>query len=491
MQLFLLSRHKWRGYLELINERNDNLSIASEISRINHNIAAAYSACSDKGATLPSAQNSAHLAETIDSITSGGSTAPERKEVNFYDYDGTLLHSYTVAQATALTSLPALPSHEGLICQGWNYTLAQVQAATDYLDIGCNYTTDDGSTKLYCFVPKDTKISQLKICLTMEPEESATIHWGDGTTSVVSNSASTSAKIISTKNNYSEATADTVLCIRIVGGQFTLGGTGVTVFGESTTAFYSFPLLEKVQIGSNCIGLYSNAFQNCYSLASVSIPTSVISIDDSAFQKCYNLAFAAIPTGVMSVGRAAFQECHSLANVSIPMSVTTIGEKAFYHCTSLSFVSISDSVTEIGNIPFEGCTALKKAVVHAVLQAVPSQLFNECSSLVSVTLPDSFPCIGDYMFRANYKLYRITVPASVSSIGNLAFYYCQSMMIVDLTAFKGPTQIPTLANDYYSVSNNLGGKIYVANSEMLSAFRSATNWSTVPADKFAIKEASV
>lgn len=472
-------------------ERNDSLSIASEISRINHNIAAAYAACSDKDATLPSVRNSAHLAETIDSITSGGSTAPERKEVNFYDYDGTLLHSYTVAQATALTSLPALPSHEGLICQGWNYTLAQVQAATDYLDIGCNYTTDDGSTRLYCFVPKDTKISQLKICLTMEPEESATIHWGDGTTSVVSNSASTSDRIISTKVNYTEATADTVLCIRIVGGQFTLGGTGVTVFGESTTAFYSFPLLEKVQIGSNCIGLYKNAFQNCYSLASVSIPVSVTSISNSAFQNCYNLAFVAIPTGVMSVGSAAFQECHGLANVSIPMSVTTIGENAFYHCTSLSFVSISDSVTEIGNIPFAGCTALKTAVVHAALQTVPSQLFNECSSLISVFLPDSLPSIGDYMFKANYKLYRVSVPASVTSIGNLAFYNCPSLMIVDLTVFTDPTQIPTLENTYPDAFYNLRGKIYVANSEMLSAFRSATNWSTVPADKFAIKEASV
>lgn len=50
------------------------MSIASEITRINTNIAAAYTALDGKGATLPAAgsQNSANLADTIDTITTGG-----------------------------------------------------------------------------------------------------------------------------------------------------------------------------------------------------------------------------------------------------------------------------------------------------------------------------------------------------------------------------------------------------------------------------------
>lgn len=50
------------------------MSIASEITRINGNIAAAYTALDGKGATLPAAgsQNSANLADTIDTITTGG-----------------------------------------------------------------------------------------------------------------------------------------------------------------------------------------------------------------------------------------------------------------------------------------------------------------------------------------------------------------------------------------------------------------------------------
>lgn len=48
------------------------MSISSEITRINQNIASAYTACNNKGATMPQTQNSANLAATITSITTGG-----------------------------------------------------------------------------------------------------------------------------------------------------------------------------------------------------------------------------------------------------------------------------------------------------------------------------------------------------------------------------------------------------------------------------------
>jgi hypothetical protein len=47
------------------------MTIASEITRINNNIAAAYTACNNKGATMPQTQNSANLATAISSIPSG------------------------------------------------------------------------------------------------------------------------------------------------------------------------------------------------------------------------------------------------------------------------------------------------------------------------------------------------------------------------------------------------------------------------------------
>ena len=63
-------------------------------------------------------------------------------EVNFYDYDGTILYSYTVEEAQALTELPELPSHEGLICQGWNWTLENIKEYNRAINVG---RTTDGS----------------------------------------------------------------------------------------------------------------------------------------------------------------------------------------------------------------------------------------------------------------------------------------------------------------------------------------------------------
>ena len=48
------------------------MSIANEITRISGNIAAAYTSLDAKGATMPATQNSENLADTIDSITTGG-----------------------------------------------------------------------------------------------------------------------------------------------------------------------------------------------------------------------------------------------------------------------------------------------------------------------------------------------------------------------------------------------------------------------------------
>lgn len=51
---------------------NGELAFKGQISRIKQNIANAYTQASQKGATMPSIQNSNNLASTIASITTGG-----------------------------------------------------------------------------------------------------------------------------------------------------------------------------------------------------------------------------------------------------------------------------------------------------------------------------------------------------------------------------------------------------------------------------------
>ena len=67
---------------------------------------------------------------------------PPEKDVNFYDYDGKRLYSYTTEEALALTRLPDLPDHSdiGLINEGWNWRLEDIQSMQDpCVDVGCTY----------------------------------------------------------------------------------------------------------------------------------------------------------------------------------------------------------------------------------------------------------------------------------------------------------------------------------------------------------------
>lgn len=61
------------------------MTIASEITRIQNNIVGAYTALSAKGATMPATQNSANLATTVNSISSGGGDTVTATNNSSYD----------------------------------------------------------------------------------------------------------------------------------------------------------------------------------------------------------------------------------------------------------------------------------------------------------------------------------------------------------------------------------------------------------------------
>ena len=108
-----------------------------------------------KGTT--GAINPQDFSSEIASIESGGGgssavTSASVNDVNFYDYDGTILYSYTKEQFLALSAMPELPTRGVLICQGWIWTLIDAKEyVTDYgmLNIGTMYVTDYGYTRLY------------------------------------------------------------------------------------------------------------------------------------------------------------------------------------------------------------------------------------------------------------------------------------------------------------------------------------------------------
>jgi hypothetical protein len=85
-------------------------------------------------------KNEIHVGELVASGESGsgesGSKELERNDINFFDYDGTLLYAYTWEEAKNLTELPPLPTHENLEVREWNYTLEDIKAQGTETTIG-------------------------------------------------------------------------------------------------------------------------------------------------------------------------------------------------------------------------------------------------------------------------------------------------------------------------------------------------------------------
>ena len=83
------------------------MSIADQITRIRGNISNAYDACNEKGATLPTTQNSANLAATITSIKAGGSSnfVGITREVNSRGVYGFPTESFTFSLPSGATDI--------------------------------------------------------------------------------------------------------------------------------------------------------------------------------------------------------------------------------------------------------------------------------------------------------------------------------------------------------------------------------------------------
>ena len=328
----------------------------------------------------------------------GGGASPSAKpnDVTFIDYDGSILYSYSLAEAQALTDLPTLPSHDGLVCQGWNWTLEAIKALNRPVTVGAMYITDNGATRLRIRIATVGRMT-VPLYIGQTVANGVSIDWGDG--SAAETLAGTGNA--NTSHTYAE-TGDYVISLMPEDGctlSFGDGSSSNCVMGSSGNngRVYS-NMLQDVSIGKNVTSIGGYAFQTCYSLASITIPTGVTSIRDYAFGNCYSLASVTIPDGVTSIGGYAFQYCNSLASVTIPDGITSIDVYVFKSCYSLASVTIPDGVTSIDG--------------HA---------FQNCNSLVSITIPDG-----------------------VTSIDNNAFQFCYGMRYYD---FSACTTVPHLLNN--------------------------------------------
>ena len=390
----------------------------------------------------------------IESIqTGGGSSTVTTDDVNFYDYDGTLVASYSLSEAQALTALPDGPTHEGLIFQGWNYTLEKVKAFTRSMNVGATYTTNDGKTRIYITLGEGRTSPLLGCC----PNGTVIVDWGDGTTPDTLTGTSTSVIQYTPTHNYTSP-GSYVISLTVNGtcgflGSY-IGNDYCYLLKYSTTADtrnrYYQNAITKIEIGDSVTSIGNYTFQNCYSLISVTIPDSVTSIENNLFSGCESLISVTIPDSVTSIGGYAFDGCCSITSVIIPDSVTGIGENAFGACYSLISVTIPDSVTSIGGYAFGCCESLISVTIPDSVTSIENELFSGCYLLTSLIIPNRVTSIGYEAFSGCYSLTSVIIPDSVTSIGENAFGGCHS-----LTSFTISDNVTSIENELFSSCESL------------------------------------
>lgn len=384
--------------------------------------------------------------------TGGGGETASQKQINFIDYDGTILYSYTSAEWEGVSELPSNPSHSGLTSQGWNWTKAQIDSQLSAMPdgdiwVGQMYITDDGKTRLYVHLEKGRLKPSICICVNGR----LIIDWGDGSgTTSISGTSSTSTK--EAEHTYS-ASGDYVITLTVSSGTVTIGGSSSYSFikksgaSGSDHAVYSNSL-QKIEIGSN-VAFANYAFQNCFSLEAITMPSSITSSGTYTFKNCYSLKAITIPSGTAIIKDNSFQFCESLKKVAIPSSVTNTNYNAFYDCRSLSAITLPIGMLTIGSGTFSACYSLKKVLVPSTVTSIEDSAFSSC-----------------------YSLAMMVIPSSVTSIANRAFTDLYGMSEYH---FKSTTP-PTLGGSSVFTRIRSDCKIYVP-ANKLSAYQSATNWS--------------
>lgn len=446
----------------------------------------------------------ATLADAVDTVIAGfgqgGSQAPvSSKAVNFRDYDGTPLYSYTAEEALALSELPPLPSRDGLICQEWNWSLADMQeyvAEYGVCEIGATYITDDGKTRLHITIAAEGRMN-VPLYISQTVAHGVTIDWGDGSAAETLPGTGN----VNTTHTYASI-GDYVIALDVEDGcVLGLGHnrSGINITGTATGMNRGYAsMIRAVFVGKNVTRIGNYVFYYCHSIQNVTIPKEVTSIETYVFCFCYNLSYLVIPKWIVTINGETFYTCTLLRNISIPSTVTTIGNGAFNTCYSLSSIVIPKNVKNIGANAFYQCYNFANVVIPNGVTDIASNLFYNnrrllkidipygvttinssafyyCHSLVNVSIPNTVTSIGNSAFYACVSLSSIYIPGSVKSIDASAFNDCRAIAFYDFTEH---TSVPALANSNAFTGMSADCEIRVP-AALVAEWKAATNWSAV------------
>lgn len=370
--------------------------------------------------------NAQDFASKIASIEVGGGEVVEveRKDVNFYDYEGTLLFSYTLEEAQALTELPTPKGHEGLVFQGWNWEYEDVIALDYPMDIGAMYITDDGKTRLYIKVR--TKVAtDVPLYFSQSVDRGVVIDWGDGTPAETIEGTGW----LNTTHHYGN-TGEYCISLDVAEEcSLTLGSnqSNVSILGlvQNNNPLIYATYLDKVELGYR-VGFTNTTFK-LSPLSSIAISKDCV-FNGAAFYTTSLLKTLVVPqSSIASNGNGASQAANAY---------------------SLEWVLLPKITNSSGNI------------------------VNNCRNLKYIRLAESIKALALNSLRGCYSISEILMPSSLTLLGEYALGEMYSLRLLD---FRRCQQIPTNQGNNTIPSDT----IVVVPDELYDEWIIATNWSAI------------
>lgn len=411
---------------------------------------------------------------------SGVSMPAMENDVMFYDYDGTVVYSYTKDKFLALEAMPTVPIHPGLTSIGWNWTLEELQDYVEKYGIGqtgATYIPTDGKTK----VNIEINNAELNLYLGLGINGTVNVDWGDESNQDITGSSLSTTTF--TEHIYNNPGKYTLIFTLTENSQISLNGAGSMGSGflfsttaSSTNSKKRNHIVKSIIIGSNTrIGTIGLGYPNMeyvilpetYFVEGANyIATGLKALKVIIYPHEYtnNFAFnygaenqmirAMVFSPKNTTLPSGYLRNNLVARRFLPSPLTeTIMQNQCISATALNIAVIPENVVDIRDAIFSGCTNLQKVI------------FNNSSKLTKT--PDSF-------LSGCTSLTEFTFPPLIERIQPSCFNNCTNLSIVNCLNLSA---VPTLdnINAFSNVSNDC--KIIVPD-DLYEDWIAAANWST-------------
>lgn len=415
------------------------------------------------------------IPDAVSRIPSGSSGADMSLPIRFFDYDGTLLHSFSLEELAEMEDLPDLPSHEKLICSGWNWTLEDLKATNREMNVVALYVTDDGATRFYVVLDEDMLEPQVSFGQTFY--NGVEIDWGDG--SQLETAAGGGYNRITLTHQYPEPGEYVIRFLPKENNMLSFFGgynEGSYVFTagkkskEENMKYLS--AVRKIEIGKKVYQLDSYCFCGMSKLESIVLAETKMPPGNGIVKCCYSLKFLGIWGGWGYIPRYLCEQCSSLKNVSIPNGIDALPDYAFSECYSLESITLPDSVMSVGKYALNECLVMKEVYLSPKVKTIAGSAFRNDRMLEHIILRSGLTEIAEYMFSGCCMLTELVIPDTVTLIDKYGFENCKGMKRYYFLSIWPPNLAQV--NAFYGISEDC--KIYVPKG-MLSAYQTADYWS--------------